>query len=109
MQRWVLVSFVAAGCGSPVHDGQAFAAEFAARWCEREEECALGEFQRHYSSLDDCLDSKEDDLHLPGWDDDDCDIDPDGSSECLDYLRSTDCEGWEGKEIEDACEHAYDC
>ena len=103
---WVLA--VALGCGGPVHDEAAFESEFAARWCDRQEECALGDFEREWSSMSDCVDDKEDDLHIPRWDEG-CDLDRDGAGACLDYLRTTDCAGFDHDDIDEACEDAYDC
>ena len=108
MTRVVLTTLALGACGPPVRDEEAFEAEFAVRWCERQEECALGDFERDYSSIDDCRGEKEDDLHIPHWEDG-CEVDRDGATACLDYLRDTDCEGWEGHDIEEECEDAYDC
>jgi hypothetical protein len=107
MGRWTWMIAVVAGCGSAVHDESSFEDAFAVRWCERQEECARGDFERDFSSMDDCVDAKEDDLHIPRWDHD-CDLDPDGADECLDFLETVDCEDFDGKEIEEGCEHAYD-
>jgi hypothetical protein len=108
MRGAVLVCLGLIGCGPPVGDPEAFEAEFAARWCDRQEECALGEFERHFSSFDDCVDDKEDDLDIPAWDAG-CEVDRDGGTRCLEYLDDTDCAGWEDKRIEEECVDAYDC
>lgn len=108
MGRYGWMCALLIGCKGPVHDEPAFEAEFAERWCDRQEQCALGAFERDYSSIDDCVDDKEDDLQIPNWDEG-CDFDPDGARKCLDYLRDTECAGWERHDIDEACEHAYDC
>jgi hypothetical protein len=102
---WVAV---VTGCGAALHDDAAFRSEFAQRWCERQQECALGEFDRHYSSFDDCWTHVQDDPGIHNWDRG-CPLDPVGAGDCLDYLSTTDCAGWEGKEIDHACEDAYPC
>ena len=99
---------LALGCGNPYADESAFEAEFAARWCDRQQECALGEFEREFASFEDCADEKEDDLDIPFWEDG-CEIDPDGAEECLEWIRATGCADWKHDELEDECREAYDC
>ncbi len=108
MRGVVAALTVLGGCGPPVGDEDGFEAEFAVRWCDRQEECALGEFEREFSSIDDCRSDKDDDLRIPNWDQG-CELDRDGATACLDYLRATDCEGWESKELEEECADTYDC
>ncbi len=104
-----VVAVVALGCGRPYGDESEFERAFAGRWCDRQMECALGDFERSWSSMEDCIDDKEDHVDVPGWDNGCDDIDPEGADDCLDYLESTSCAGFEKHEIEDACDDAYDC
>jgi hypothetical protein len=104
--RWWF--FAVAWCGCGPDDPDEFEAAFADVWCERQEQCALGDFERDWTSMEECVADRADDPHLPD-DDQGCDIDDDGVDRCLEYLRETDCAGFEGKEIEEACRDAYAC
>lgn len=94
------------GCDSD--DPEAFAEDYAAVWCDRQEECALGDFEREFSSIDDCRAERFDHPHLPD-DDRGCPVDPDAARACLDYVHDTDCAGFEGHRIEEECRFVFDC
>jgi hypothetical protein len=68
---------------------------------------SLGDFQRHYTSMDDCRLEVEDDPHLPGQDR--CDWSEEGADRCLEYLHETDCAGFEWDEIEERCGDVWRC
>lgn len=106
MRRWAWAAVaLAVSCGPD--DPDEFREAYAEVWCDREEECALGEFQRHYSSMDDCRLEVEDDPHLPGADR--CDWSEDVADRCLEYLHETDCAGFEWDEILERCGDVWSC
>jgi hypothetical protein len=103
---WIVVL---GGCGGgAVQDEMLFEAEFAERWCARQQECALGDFERTYESSADCWTDKEDDPDIRDADKG-CDMDPDGATECLEFLSTTDCASWEENEVDRACENVFRC
>ena len=79
-------------CRGPLSDPESFAREFAARWCERQEECAPDDFDLAYDRRADCRDDPAAGRGVPRADES-CDLDPDGAAACLRYLRTTDCGG----------------
>lgn len=103
-----LLILPAMACGPEPHSSEAFQDDFARVWCDRQEECALGEFERKYSSGDDCVAEKADDLGIPHWEEG-CDPDEEQADACLDYLFETDCAGWDDHHVDDACEDVYRC
>lgn len=100
---------VLVACGGPP-SREAFLDDFAEIWCERQAECALGEFEDKYDDFDACYDDRFDDPKLPNGDDVGCEVDPDEAGDCLDWMRSTGCADWESRNVEDACDRVFvDC
>ncbi|MBA2320718.1 MAG: hypothetical protein H0V89_06130 [Deltaproteobacteria bacterium] len=102
---------VLVGCGPSIEDPEAFAHEFAGIWCDREETCALGDFEDEYDSFDQCLDDRSDDPNIHDSDKDGCAIDVDAANACLAFLDDAeDCSDREHGDIEEACKDVYiDC
>jgi hypothetical protein len=56
--------------------------------CERLEECAKGDFDTLYTSVDDCVARSDD---TSGCYSDHCDFDRDNANQCLDRVAAADC------------------
>jgi hypothetical protein len=101
---------LSSGCGPSIDDPEGFAREFAGIWCEQQETCALGDFERDYDSREDCFDDRSADPHIHDSDKSGCSIDPEAADDCLSFMADAECADWKDGEIEKACEDVYvDC
>jgi hypothetical protein len=99
------------GAVSSEIDEQDFPAEWAAVWCDRQEECAAADFESSWSSTQECEDEKGDDAEFAtDWGDLFCgSYDSSAASECLTTVQTMGCDDWANEEWRNECDRVYGC
>jgi hypothetical protein len=106
----VALALMLGGCGSIAKESD-FADSLARQECSKLERCALGYFEATYSSEEDCLRERADDIRDSNerFEDLDCEYSPEEASRCVRRVSALSCEEWTEGEPSTACDLVYRC
>ena len=92
-------------------DELAFQRAWAQSWCERQEECALADFEAKWTDVTECTDAKANLAEFNGsWGDLICgDFDKAAGDTCVTSVRGLTCEAWSDEDWQTECLLVYGC
>jgi hypothetical protein len=100
-----------AACASKIDSPEDYTQKRADAECKQIHDCRRGEFDRDYSSMDECVDDTsaviEEEVEF--LDLLDCDYSPEQAGLCVFRIRHLDCEEWAESEAFEACDLVFHC
>jgi hypothetical protein len=110
MNRPVAFALWLGGCGAIANESD-FADSLARQECSKLERCALGYFEATYSSEEDCLRERADDIRDGNeqLEDLDCEYIPEEAGHCVRRVSGLSCEEWAEGEGGSACDLVFQC
>lgn len=110
MNRTLALVGVLWGCGG-VSVPAEYADALATAECNQLERCELGRFDSEYSSPEDCVRERSNNIDdaLDALEDLDCDFDVDEANRCVRRVSGLSCEEWVEGDGREACDLVYYC
>jgi hypothetical protein len=98
------------GCGGIAEESD-YADSLARQECAKLERCSLGYFEATYSSEEDCLRERADEIrdNADALEDLDCEYVPEEAGRCVRRVSALSCEEWTEGEGGEACDLVYRC
>lgn len=96
----------------PTQSGETeFQQSWASTWCDRQEECALADFELAWQDKEACKDAKTNLAEFNSdWDDLVCgDFSRSAGATCLQAMRSLACDDWSDDDWRSECSLVYGC